>query len=47
MVSNNVDIVKFSPNEKANFCHNSGFLIAFNNIEDYKEILNQTEIKKK
>jgi hypothetical protein len=47
MVSNNVDIVKFSPNEKANFCHNSGFLIAFNNIEDYKEILNQTEVKKK
>jgi hypothetical protein len=39
MVSNNVDVIKFLPNEKSYFCHNSGFLIAFNNLDDYKQIL--------
>ena len=39
MVSNNVDVIKFLPNEKSYFCHNSGFLIAFNDLDDYKQIL--------
>ena len=39
MISSNTDVIKFLPNEKANFCHNSGFLISFKEFSDYKQIL--------
>jgi hypothetical protein len=39
MVSINTDSLKFLPNEKSYFTHNSGFLTGFLNYEDYKEIL--------
>ena len=45
MISQNTDKIKFLPNVKSYFCHNSGFLICFNNIDDYKYILsNHSEI---
>ena len=45
MISQNTDKIKFLPNVKSYFCHNSGFLICFNNIDDYKDILsNHSEI---
>lgn len=39
MISHNIDKIKFLPNDKSHFCHNSGFLIAFNFFSDYKQIL--------
>lgn len=45
MISNNTDKLKFLPNEKAYFTHNSGFLVAFKELNDYTEILfNHTKI---
>lgn len=39
MISSNTDKLKFLPNEKSSFTHNSGFLTTFKNISDYSEIL--------
>lgn len=39
MVSINTDSLKFLPNEKSYFTHNSGFLTGFKNYEDYSYIL--------
>ena len=41
MVSGNTDKLKFVPSENAYFVHNSGFLVGFKNLDDYKIILNQ------
>jgi hypothetical protein len=46
MVSINTEALKFLPNEKSSFTHNSGFLTVFSNIEDYHTILlNYTQRK--
>jgi hypothetical protein len=39
MISNNTDKLKFLPNKKAYFTHNSGFLVAFKELNDYTDIL--------
>jgi hypothetical protein len=39
MISTNSDCLKFKPNEKSYFTHNSGFLTSFQQFEDYIEIL--------
>ena len=39
MISQNTDKIKFLPNIKSYFCHNSGFLICFHNLDDYKDIV--------
>jgi len=39
MVSINTNTVKFKPNEKCYFVHNSGFLVGFENYQDYIFIL--------
>lgn len=41
MISNNTDKLKFMPNDKAHFTHNSGFLVSFKNLEDYKTIIEE------
>lgn len=45
MVSINSDVLKFRPNDKCHFVHNSGFLVGFKNYDDYEYILkNHTEL---
>lgn len=39
MVSINTDSLKFLPNNKSTFTHNSGFLTVFPNLDDYQTIL--------
>lgn len=41
MISNNTDIVKFTQTNESYFCHNSGFLICFKNLNDYKPIVSK------
>lgn len=45
MVSHNLDVVKFTPCNKAYFTHNSGFLVGFKNLEDYRFILDNHTIR--
>jgi hypothetical protein len=45
MVSPNTDVIKFTHCEKAYFTHNSGFLVGFKNLEDYKFILDNYTIR--
>ena len=45
MVSVNTDAIKFNTCENAYFTHNSGFLIAFKNYEDYKFILEEYTLR--
>jgi|694.fasta_scaffold52360_2 hypothetical protein len=45
MVSSNTDVIKFTHCDKAYFTHNSGFLVGFNNYEDYKFILDNFTIR--
>jgi hypothetical protein len=39
MVSINTDSLKFLPNDKCSFTHNSGFLTVFSDVSDYQVIL--------
>lgn len=41
MISNNTDILKFTQTDHSYFCHNSGFLTCFKNLNDYKSIISK------
>ncbi|NBT59040.1 hypothetical protein EBT16_09685 [bacterium] len=45
MVSINTDSLKFIPNEKSTFTHNSGFLTVFHNLMDYQTILSSHVVR--
>jgi hypothetical protein len=45
MVSINTDSLRFAPNPKAYFTHNSGFLTAFVDYDDHLVILDESSIK--